>query len=287
MTNIAPSLLLGVVAILLVFGGLYRFSPLRAVSVAILVGLGALGIYVPLAILDWPGTDVFVIHVAFYGMAAIGLGLIVSARERTRRDEPLAEGETPRPRAAWAPAVIIGFFVLIAGVNAVLLTVASEGLGPRLAEVVLPEPRGSDSVSSIFPGVVSHDFHEKEAQYNAYLEQRRAQEQRGWRVRKGWAAKPVTGQPARFKLEVTDAAGEPIRGASVAGTFLRPSDQRRDRTFEMSEVTPGLYEVALVLDAPGRWDMVLTVTHGEAIHEVRAYTWLAESKVGEVETAAR
>ena len=124
----------------------------------------------------------------------------------------------------------------------------------------------------MFPGVISHDFHKKEALYNQYLQQVERQRQRGWQVQKGWLDEPVVDQPAVFRVAVRTREGEPLVGASVTGQFLRPSTSKLDVAFELAEASPGVYESKLTLPAAGNWNLVLQVRKGEDLHEIRAGT---------------
>ena len=159
--------------------------------------------------------------------------------------------------------------------NIVFLGVAEQGITGLFARL-LPQPRAAQVVDSRFPGTVSHDFQEKEAQYNRYLHQVETQQARGWRVRKGWQFKPVVGQPATFIVSVNDRQGAPVTGAAVDGRFLRPSNSRDDIAFAMNEVAPGEYRVALQMPLHGLWDLVLQIRRGDDLHEVRAQTSVSE-----------
>ena len=258
-----PTLLLSLAAGLgLIIGAsllLFRFSRLGATSVAVLVALLALGSYLPWAILDWPGGDVLAIHLAVYLLAAFVCGVFLRNREQGKSG-----------RLHWGPAVIIGFFVGLVVLCAVFMVVAERGLSPFLSAYLLPAHQGA--VSSKFPGVISHDFQEKESLYNEYLQQREHQRERGWQIQKGWLGKPVASEPMVFKVVAHTHQGEPLTGATVTGRFLRPADSRLDTPFTLPEVEPGVYQASLSLPAAGLWDLVLELREGKELHEIRAST---------------
>ncbi|MGD8497317.1 MAG: FixH family protein [Chromatiales bacterium] len=266
MTHLLLSLGLGLAAILLVFFGIYRFTRLGGKEVALLVGLAALGVYVPFGILFWPGADVFALHVAFFVVTPYGLGIISS------RWEASSDAERQAGWFHWAPAGIVVFFIGIAVVDAVIISLAGRGLTGDWAAALLPEPRSGGEVRSVFPGTVYHDFHEKEALYNAYLEQQRRQQARGWQVRQGWLDVPVSGEERVFQVEVRDPAGEPIEAATVTVDFLRPSDHRQDRSLQLEEVGPGRYQAILSLSEPGTWDVVIQIRRDEDLHQLQGTT---------------
>jgi nitrogen fixation protein FixH len=246
----------GVVAEILFYLVLQRGFRLNGKAAAAGVALLALLIYVPWAILTWPGADVFAIHVAIFLTTAYALAMV--------------GGQVGRGWH-WAPALIVAFFVVVVATNVVFLGVAERGITGLFARL-LPEPRGSGVADSRFPGTVSHDYQEKEALYNAYLRQVEAQRARGWQVRKGWLYQPVAGQAATFVVTVSDREGAAVAGAEVHGEFLRSSNSRDDLPFRMDEVAPGEYRAQLELPLQGHWDLVLQVRRGGELHEVRANT---------------
>ncbi|MBS1222772.1 MAG: hypothetical protein H6R23_2392 [Proteobacteria bacterium] len=262
MADLLLGLALGVGAILLANLGLIRFARLSARQAAATVALVTLGLYVPYAILRWPGSDVFALHLAIYLLTSLACGMLLGVRAGGRG-------------LHWGPALIGGFFIVVVVLGAVFIAVAEYGVSPALFRGLLPEARTQREVSSVFPGVVAHDFHKKEALYNEYLQQVERQRQRGWQVRKGWLTDPVAGEPAVFRVEARTRTGEPLAGATVTGRFLRPSGSALDVVFELAEREPGVYEAALTLPTAGAWNLVLQVRQGEEVHEVSASTQVA------------
>lgn len=268
MNNLLLSLILGSGLVVAVSRLLFRFSTLGAVRAALVGALVGLGGYVPFAILHWPGGDVLAAHLVVYLLTGFGCGLWLRQREQ-RRDQPVTG------RLHWGPLLITGFFVFLVVLNAVFIILAERGLPPVVSRYLLPAGDGDETVHSAFPGVASHDFQEKEALYNDYLQQVARQQVRGWQIRKGWLGTPVQGEPATFQVAATTRDGEPLTGAEVNGRFLRPSDRRLDTAFAMREVSAGIYQVSLALPAAGTWDLVLEVRRGEDRHEIRASTAIA------------
>ena len=252
----------GVIAEVVVFFLLRALLGLSGKAGAMAVGLLALLVYVPWAILAWPGADIFAIHLAIYLTVAYALGMV---------------GGSVGRQWHWAPALIVGFFVVVIATNVVFLGVAEQGITGVFARL-LPEPRGAEVADSRFPGTVSHDFQKKEALYNDYLQQVEAQQSRGWQVRKGWLYRPVAGEPATFMLTVSDRDGGPVTGAVVSGRFLRTSNSRDDFDFSMVEGAPGEYRAGLEMPLHGLWQLVLQVRRGDDLHEIRAETSVADAR---------
>jgi nitrogen fixation protein FixH len=260
MTTTAANLLTviggGVLAELLVFLLLHRLLGINGKAAATGVALLAIVVYVPWAVLTWPGADVFAIHLAVFLTAAYALGMVGARVGRGWH---------------WAPAAIVAFFVVVIATNVVFLGVAEQGITGLFARL-LPAPEDGTVVDSRFPGTVSHAYQEKEALYNEYLRQVERQRARGWQVRKGWLYEPVAGQPATFVVAVSDRDGAPVTGARVHGSFLRTSNSRDDFDFTMDEVGRGEYRATLAMPLHGNWQLVLRVERDEDLHEVRAET---------------
>jgi len=259
MTELLLGLAFGVGLVLLANLALVRFAGTSVKQAAAVVALATFGLYVPYGILRWPGGDVFAIHLCIYLLVSFACGMLLSNRSGGKGMH-------------WGPAAISGFFIFVAVSGAVFVAVAERGLTPALRDWLLPESKSGREVTSMFPGVVSHDFHKKEALYNQYLQQVERQRQRGWQIQKGWLSDPVTNEPIVFRAVARTREGEPITGATVAGQFLRPSSTKQDISFALTETDPGVYESKLLLPLAGDWNLVLQIRKGEDLHEIRAVT---------------
>ncbi|MDX9767374.1 MAG: FixH family protein [Ectothiorhodospiraceae bacterium] len=261
---------IGVIAAFLAFALLYRFTRMRGKQVALVVIAGVLVVYVPYAVFNWAGADVLALHLALFIITPYGLAIVTSQWE-ARRD-----GDRARQGGCWfhwAPATIVGFFLVIALVQAVVVTVAQHGLPQSLVGTLLPEPREAQGrITSHFPGTVAGEHKRDDAATRAQLRQIEAQQARGWQLRQGWLEPPVAGRPAILQLEVLDRDGRPLVGAESEGWFQRPSDSREDRAFEMRAVAPGRFQAEVTLPQAGTWNLVLRVRSGDDMHELRAST---------------
>jgi len=264
MTDLLVSLLGGIALIAVVFLLVHRFSRLSGKGSALLLGLLVTAIYVPLSIWRWPGADVFAIHIAIYLVTVYVLGIISSQREAA-----VAEG---RRGFHWAPALIIAFFVVVIAVDSVFIMLAQRGVDAEVTEWLFPRPRAGGKVSSHFPGTVSRDYREKDADFNTRLERLAKQEARQWQVRKGWVGRAVSGQPAVFRIRVRDRHGRPVQADQITGKFMRPGNVEQDIAFEMQAVGAGEYAVRVIMPEPGRWNLFLQIRQGEVLHEISAHT---------------
>lgn len=265
MTELLLGLAVGAGLILLANLTLVRFARTSAKQAAAVVALVTVGLYVPYSIVRWPGGDVFAIHLCIFLLVSFACGMLLGNR---------AGGKGMH----WGPAAISGFFIFVAVSGAVFVAVAERGLTPSLRSWLLPASGTGHEVTTMFPGVVSHDFHKKEALYNQYLQQVERQRQRGWQVQKGWLSDPTANEPAVFRLVVRTREGEPVVRAAVAGQFLRPSSSKQDVAFNLIETDPGVYESQLILPLAGNWNLVLRIRKGEDVHEIRANTQVSDRK---------
>ncbi len=256
---------------------IYRFTRLRGKQVTLLVIAISLAIYLPVGIIDWRGLDQFAYRLAFFVTFPYLAGIVTSHWEAAEARGEKREGGFFH----WAPLTMFFFFVGIATVDAIIISLADKGMSGEFAARFLPPPRSNAKVVSYFPGNVSHDFQEKEALFNAHLEQLEKQKQLGWKIRKGWLGRPVAGKPATFKVAIAGSDGAPVTGAEVTGTFLWPGNHRLDTGFSMRADAPGSYLAELVLPAPGRWDVVVTIVRGEDRYEFKASTSVNEAGEGE------
>ena len=269
MTDILFSLLGGVALISIVFLLVHRFSQLNGKATALLVALLVIGIYGPISILQWPGSDVFAIHIAIYLVTVYVLGIIGSQRDAQRKSGGKA--------FHWGPASIVVFFLFIMAADSVFIMLAQQGVDNKLAQWLLPRPETGGKVSSHFPGTVNRDFRQKEGEYNAYLERIAAQQERDWQIRKGWEAIPVAGKTATFKLSVADKTGQAVVNAQVDGKFMRPGNIKLDVPITLTESEPGTYHTNLILPQPGNWKLMLIIRKDDIVHELAGTTTVAEA----------
>ncbi|MBU0656769.1 MAG: FixH family protein [Gammaproteobacteria bacterium] len=225
-------------------------------------------IYIPLAATHWVGLDVFAIHFAFYTMTAVLLGVVVGSRE----------GKTGGGGFHWGHGIIVGFFMILVMVDSTIITLANSGASADFIRRFLPDPQreSAKNVVSAFPGTVSHNFDKKYDLYNNYIAQLKTQKERGWKIGDGWLEKPVLGKTSLFRIQISDRDGQAVTGGKVVVSFLRPSDNKLDVQLELPESAPGHYGLPVQLPAPGMWGMVITVTRGEEVHEIKGETWVEE-----------
>ena len=273
MTNILVTLLGGVFVIATIFILMYRVSNMSGKMVATVMAFAVVATYVPISIFIWQGADVFAIHIALYLVSVYILGIITSQRDARRQAGQQGFG------FHWAPASIVMFFVILIIMDSFFIMFATKGMNSNIADWLLPAPRSGGKVSSHFPGTVSHDYHQKQNQYNEYLKRFETQKLLNWNIRKGWLGEAVVDQPAIFRVEIKTQKQLVVSNAKVSGRFLRPADSKLDLSFIMQEVEPGIYQQSVTLNKPGSWDLILKIHKDNDEHEVRATTFIKEKAV--------
>ncbi|ADQ85239.1 FixH family protein [Methylovorus sp. MP688] len=194
----------------------------------------------------WTGGDVLAIHFAVY-LANAGLLMVFGGMQQKKQ------------KLHWAPRLIIGFFIGLVVLNAVLLSISSRGLPDSISNLFLPHP-ANETVHTAFPGLIPHDRNKLYEPHLARLEQQR---HLGWKIGiEGWDTMRSK-TPSTITLKLDDAQGAGIAGAEVTMGLWRMANSRDDQKFSLSEVSPGVYQTTMTLNDSGRWILDLYIQHGE------------------------
>jgi nitrogen fixation protein FixH len=266
---------IGVVAsfiLFFIFRALRQSGKLAALLTILLVE----GVYIPWSAIHWEGLDVFAIHFAFFTMTAAGLGIIFGGREGQEDAGKKAKG-----RFHWVPATIVGFFLVLATVDSVIITLATQGASADFVREFLPAPHRTKvgkEVTSAFSGTVARDFQKNTSEYNQYVTQLKQQSALGWRIMNGWVDNPEAGKPSLFRLRVIDDEGLPVTGAQVSVQFLFAADSSKDIQLTLPEGDPGAYGLPVNLPVAGAWMLLINITHGKDVYEAKGETRVALGK---------
>ena len=262
--NILVSLPVGIIVIICAFLLLRKIFSVPTLMTGTVLALLVIAIISIYSIMHWPGADVFAIHLSLYLMTIYAMSIVFKAREDNLSGEA--------KRFHWGPAAIIGFFAIVIITNTFFILLAQSDGSVSWIKLIVPEPVSGGETKSVFPGTVSHDFRERENQFNEYQQQRAIQTARGWHVKSGWKEKPVHNKTAHLLLQVHDASGKPITGANISGKFLYAADFRQDKVLTMQSTGNGMYVADVILNKPGHWNLVLVITREKDTHELRAST---------------
>lgn len=141
-------------------------------------------------------------------------------------------------------AMFIAFFVVVGGVNAIMLTQALRTM----------------------PGLDARNGYDVSQRYNAEIAAAAVQEARGWKVETGVAFKDGE---TLVTSRLRDRDGRVLDGLAVTAALRHPSDRRRDRQIALDAVGDGSYRGVLQEMTPGAWDLVVEARSHDG--EARAY----------------
>jgi len=107
-----------------------------------------------------------------------------------------------------------------------------------------------------FPGNAGGDGFDLSNHYNGVLERVEQEAALGWTAR---AEADANGHPV---VLLVDRSGAALSGAGIAAVALRPLGDPRTRDIQFSEISPGRYVGAAVLDEKGQWELQLHASAG-------------------------
>jgi nitrogen fixation protein FixH len=150
-----------------------------------------------------------------------------------------------RPRSAqpfrlsgrMVAGALIGFFLVVAGVNAVMMTIAI----------------------TTMPGVDVKSAYETSQRFNGEIARMQAQEQRGWQAS---AQIRRSGADAVVTLSLRDNAGAPVTGLLVEARLEHPAARREDHAAPLNEGSAGDYTATIPEVHGGRWTLAVQAARG-------------------------
>jgi nitrogen fixation protein FixH len=149
-------------------------------------------------------------------------------------------------------ACFVGFFAVVAGANAVMMTVAIRTMS----------------------GVEVKSAYKTSQRFNGEIARMQAQTERGWQAQ---AQIVRDGDDARVELDMRDNARNPLTGLEIEARLLHPAARHEDRGAMMSEKAPGLYVAPLKSVHAGAWTLVIEAKRdGEPLYTSRSRILLKE-----------
>ena len=134
-------------------------------------------------------------------------------------------------------AGMIGFFLVVAGVNAVMMTIAIRTM----------------------PGVDVKSAYETSQRFNGEIARMQAQVQRGWQAS---AQLRRSGTDAVVSLSLRDSAGAPVAGLLVDARLEHPAARREDHAASLTEGAAGDYTATVPAVHSGGWTLVVQAVQG-------------------------
>lgn len=138
-------------------------------------------------------------------------------------------------RGRYIPWLFVAGFAIVFAVNATMITVAVGSF----SGLYTPKPR------------------DRGLHYNEVIAAQQARDTLGWRIEPTW-------QPGsdRIEIAVFDRAGQPLTGAQVAVTLVRPAEKGAVVGVAMEAVDIGRHAGHVALPARGNWDVDISVEQG-------------------------
>lgn len=241
----------GLIAVVLMFM-IGRRIGLSSYWSGILGGVVPFLAYLALSMDQWPGADVLAIHLVLFMVTAALLGVFSNMQKN-------------RVKMHWAPKLIIGFFVLLALINAALLSIATHGLPEGIARWILPN-HGPQRVHTGFSGAIPHD---RNKLYEAHQLRMETQKNLGWQVNVAGLEQLQAGVAAQIGVTVLDAQQRPLAADRVRIEFWRVANRKDDIVLELTPGAAGEYQTAVTLPAIGRWIAVLNIGRESDLHQTQ------------------
>lgn len=135
-------------------------------------------------------------------------------------------------RSRYIPWLFVAGFALVVAVNATMIWFAVGSF----SGLYTPKPR------------------ERGLHYNEIVAEQRTRDALGWRVAAQWQT-----QPGRLEIAVFDAAGQPLAGAHMFATLVRPVEKRPPLPVLVSAVDVGRFAGPVDLPVRGNWDVDIVV----------------------------
>jgi nitrogen fixation protein FixH len=140
----------------------------------------------------------------------------------------------------WVPMMFVGGFLVVIGVNAMLIYFAQ----------------------GTFSGLDTASPYERGLDYNETLAAEAAQERRGWQYHAVISGESDTERTLQVQLANRD--GHPLDGLTLQAYLVRPSNQGLDVTIMPQPAGDGSYVATFALPAPGQWELRV-VARGDGV----------------------
>lgn len=211
-------------------------------------GLPILG-FIVYSMHHWPGGDGMTLHIALYAATAIALTLGGSKKK-----------EGGGGKVHWVPMTIVGFFLVLAFLQAIFLTISTRGIPPALAQWVMPNA-AHKVVYTAFSGEVPHD-EEAAKTVSQYMHKTQRQRELAWQVEVSGLDHMQAAKPGEVTVRALDRLQQPLDNAKVQLSFMRPANAETVQVAELSPAGAGLYQGRIRMEQPGQWIAVLTIQRG-------------------------
>jgi len=148
-------------------------------------------------------------------------------------------GEDNPLTGAHALAIVVAFFGVVIAVNVTMAALAT----------------------GTFPGLIVENSYVASQNYNTWLKEARAQDERGWSA-------DLDARDGDLKVSLTDRSGSPITGIDLSAIVGRASTDLQDRVVSLA-VEDGVWRAPGTL-TPGLWMVELKArSGGKLLYRIR------------------
>lgn len=130
------------------------------------------------------------------------------------------------PKRSYAPWYFVGFFVVLAVMDGIFVTIATR----------------------THTGVVTEEAYNRGLAYNQTINAAEAQDALGW-------VSSTRVEDGDIVFEIADADAKPLSGAFVKAEISRPIEAGHEQTAVLNETRPGFYVASVEFPADGQWDV--------------------------------
>ena len=161
----------------------------------------------------------------------------ITSRMHGEDDSGKGNGDGER-RSRWIPWTFVGFFVVLAAIQGVMIWFAIES----------------------FSGLTAEDAYQRGITYNQTIAVKEAEQALGWRASLTWQADRSAAGKGRLELQLLDRLGQPLQGAEIRARLRRPVGPETATSAVLVASGPGTYGADLSLPLRGQWDVDLDMT---------------------------
>ncbi|GAB2178736.1 FixH family protein [Dongia sp. agr-C8] len=149
----------------------------------------------------------------------------------------LTQNARPQRRSLWIPTLMVLLMLGVVVVNGVMIFFAQ----------------------STFSGLDTTKAYQQGIEYNAILKEAAASAALGWTAKT--TVTPATGG-RHLAVTITDKAGRPVQGLTVAAHLVRPVSTAFDQRLTLRSEGAGIYGADVILPANGSWELRLSALDG-------------------------
>lgn len=142
----------------------------------------------------------------------------------------------------WIPWTFVALFVVLIGVNAVMVVFALRS----------------------WPGVESANAYEEGLAYNRTLGEAHQQEALGWHY--GFAFTATGPRTGHVEVTLHDRGGAGIAQAAVSVRLVRPTSEGHDFDAELASDGTGRFAADVTVPLPGVWELRVAATHPSGVY---------------------